>query len=114
MNETEILKVITDACLDKKGTDVKVLDLRGLCCFTDYFILVTGNNKSQVQAIADNVNEAMAKAGISLKSTEGYDNASWILQDYSDYVVHVFLPETREFYNLERIWRDAKVMNIED
>ena len=80
----------------------------------DYFIIASGNNKNQVQAIADNVNEAMLENRLELKQTEGYNTAGWILMDYGDIIVHVFSKEERLFYDLERIWRDGKTVEIEE
>lgn len=93
---------------DKKAENIKVLNITGISPIGDYFVLATGNNRSQMQAMADAVDETLAKNHVYAKQTEGYDNANWILMDYGDFMIHIFNPESREFYNLERIWRDAK------
>jgi ribosome-associated protein len=96
----------------KKATDVKVLDLTGITSYTDYFVICTGNNARQIQAISDEVSERLKKAGERPLSLEGYDQAEWVLADYGDFLVHIFSPKSREYYNLERLWRAAKVIDI--
>lgn len=103
------VKIARDAMEDKKGTDVKVLNISGLSPISDYFVIGSGNNVNQVKAMADEVIDKLSKAGIDARHTEGYNNANWILLDYGDFIVHVFTNESRDFYNIERIWRDAKV-----
>jgi ribosome-associated protein len=102
------------AALDKKATDVVVLDLRRTPAFTDFFILCSGQNQRQVKAIADAVDEAMRAARIKPAHIEGYDRAEWILIDYFSFIVHVFVPQTREFYSLERLWGDAERIEVSD
>ena len=114
MNNKELVKIIYNAIEDRKGEDIRVLDISGVSDMADYFIIASGNNKNQVQAIADNVNEAMLENRLELKQTEGYNTAGWILMDYGDIIVHVFSKEERLFYDLERIWRDGKTVDIEE
>lgn len=114
MNNKELVKIIYNAIEDRKGEDIRVLDISGVSVMADYFIIASGNNKNQVQAIADNVNEAMLENRLELKQTEGYNTAGWILMDYGDIIVHVFSKEERLFYDLERIWRDGKTVEIEE
>lgn len=109
----EIIKVIYNAIEDRKGEDIRVLDISGVTVMADYFVIASGNNKNQIQAIADSVNEAMIANKIELKATEGYNTAGWILMDYGDVIVHIFSKEDRLFYDLERIWRDGKPIEIE-
>ena len=109
----EMLNVIYNAISDRKGEDIRVLDISGVTVMADYFVIASGNNKNQVQAIADSVNEAMIANKIELKATEGYNTAGWILMDYGDVIVHIFSKEERLFYDLERIWRDGKEIEIE-
>ena len=109
-----ILKEIYAAIDDKKGEDIRILDISGVSVMADYFVIASGNNKNQVQAIADNVNEAMMKNKVDLKATEGYNTAGWILMDYGDVIVHIFSKEERLFYDLERIWRDGKLVDKEN
>lgn len=109
-----ILKEIYAAIDDRKGEDIRILDISEVSVMADYFVIASGNNKNQVQAIADNVNEAMIKNKVDLKATEGYNTAGWILMDYGDVIVHIFSKEERLFYDLERIWRDGKPIEIEE
>ena len=95
------------ASSDKKALDIVVLDLREVATFTDYFMITSGTNQRQVQAIADEVVEQLKKEGTRAARVEGYKTAEWILVDYGDFVVHVFEEKARRFYDLERLWRDA-------
>ena len=95
------------AAEDKKATDLVVLDLRKAAGFTDYFLICSGQNARQIHAIADAVTEALAGHGVKPAHVEGYDRSEWVLLDYFDFVVHVFAPETRMFYGLERLWGNA-------
>lgn len=92
---------------NKKGEDVRVLQIGTLTTIGDYFVVATGNSTTQVKALADEVDEKMSAEGIKPERIEGYSTASWILMDYKDVIVHIFLKETREFYALERLWGDA-------
>ena len=96
------------AAEDKKANDLAVLDLRKAQGFTDYFVICSGTNSRQVRAIADGVEEALAALGQKPSHVEGYDRSEWILLDYFDFIVHVFAPETRAFYGLERLWGNAE------
>ena len=89
-------------------------DISEVSSVADYFIITNGTNKSQVQALADNVGEKLDREGIHAKQVEGYSNANWILLDYTDIVIHVFDRESRGFYDLERIWRDGKLISADD
>jgi ribosome-associated protein len=100
------------AALDKKALDVVVLDLRKASAFTDFFVISTGTNVRQVQAIADAVEDALRRKGIRPALVEGYERGEWVLIDYFDFIVHVFTPATREFYSLERLWGDAERMAV--
>ena len=100
------------AALDKKATDVVVLDLRHTPAFTDFFVLCSGASQRQVKAIADSVEEALRAAKIRPSHIEGYDRAEWVLMDFFSFIVHVFTPPTREFYALERLWGDAARIEI--
>jgi ribosome-associated protein len=101
------------AAEDKKASDIVLLDLRKAAGFTDYFLVCTGNNGRQIRAIADAVMETLA-SGYEIKPAhiEGYDRAEWILLDYFDFVVHIFAPETRVFYGLERLWGSADRLDV--
>ncbi len=96
------------AASEKKGTDLVVLDLREIASFTDYFVIASATNERQVQAISDEIQETLKKAGTPAARVEGYKTAEWILLDYGDFVVHVFNEKARKFYDLERLWRESK------
>lgn len=95
------------AASDKKALELIVLDLREVASFTDYFLITSGTNVRQVQAIADEVVEQLKKNGTRASRVEGYNTAEWVLVDYGDFIVHVFEDKARRFYDLERLWRDA-------
>jgi ribosome-associated protein len=101
-----------DAAQDRKGADVVVLDLRPADGFTDYFVIVTGQNTRQIQAISDSIQESLADTGARPAHVEGGDRAGWILLDYFDFIVHIFSPESRAFYALERLWGSSDRMEI--
>ncbi|MEK6279926.1 MAG: ribosome silencing factor [Acidobacteriota bacterium] len=96
------------AAAEKKAIDMVVLDLREIASFTDFFVIVSGSNERQVQAISDEVSETLKKSGSPAARVEGYKTAEWILLDYGDFVVHVFDEKARRFYDLERLWRESK------
>jgi ribosome-associated protein len=100
------------AASDKKALDMVVLDLRELASFTDYFLITSGSNVRQVQAIADAVLEKLKEQGRRAERVEGYNTAEWILLDYGDFIVHVFEDKSRKFYDLERLWREAKRVEL--
>ena len=102
------------ACKDKKAEDITVMELeQGSGAFTDYFVVCSGTNPRQIQAIADEVEDRLEKKGMRPAHTEGYKQAEWVLLDYVDFVVHIFHPTLRGFYQLERLWGDAEVIPIE-
>ena len=100
------------AASEKKAMNVVVLDLREIASFTDYFVIASGANERQVQAISDEVVETLKKAGTPVMRTEGYKTAEWILLDYGDFVVHIFNEKARSFYDLERLWRESKRVSL--
>lgn len=100
------------AAADKKALDPTVLDLRGISSFTDFFLLFTGANRRQVQAVSDEIVEQLKRHGSPAARVEGYQNAEWILIDYGDFVVHVFDAKARRFYDLERLWREASRLDV--
>jgi ribosome-associated protein len=91
-----------------------VLDLAGICSFTDRFVLCTGSSPRQTQAVADSIAGRMKAAGLGPSHIEGYSEGNWILMDYVDFVVHIFTPDTREFYDLERLWRQGKRLDVSE
>ncbi|MBP3702011.1 MAG: ribosome silencing factor [Lachnospiraceae bacterium] len=110
----EMARLAYKALDDKKGEDIAVIDIGGVSVLADYFIIAAGSNVNQVQAMADNVDQELGKAGYACKQMEGYQAGQWILLDFGDIVVHVFSRDDRRFYNLERIWRDGKFLSRED
>jgi ribosome-associated protein len=101
------------AAESKKATDIKVLDLTGITSFADYFVICTGANQRQIQAVADEVGLQLKQQAHELPlSLEGYTQAEWVLADYGDLLVHIFSPKAREYYDLERLWRSAKTVEI--
>ena len=107
----QVLTAVT-AAADKKAEDLVVLDLRKAAGFTDYFVICTGNNARQIKAVADAVEEALARDDVKPAHVEGYGHAEWVLLDYFDFVVHVFGAETRAFYGLERLWGSATQVDL--
>lgn len=114
MTSKELAKLACDALDDKKALEIKVINIENVSTLVDYFIIASGTNHNQVQAMADNVDETLGRAGYEPKQIEGYQNANWILMDYRDIVIHIFDEENRLFYDLERIWRDGTVVEVED
>lgn len=110
----QMAKMAVDALEAKKGEDICIIDISGVSVLADYFLIANGNNKNQVQALIDHVEETLGKAGFSPRSVEGYQTANWILMDYGDVIVHVFDRQNRLFYDLERIWRDGKKIGVSD
>ncbi|MDR3698614.1 MAG: ribosome silencing factor [Candidatus Sulfopaludibacter sp.] len=101
------------AAESKKATDIRVLDLKGITSFADYFVICTGANQRQIQAIADEVRiQLKESAGELPTSVEGYSQAEWVLADYGDLLIHIFSPKSREYYGLERLWRSARSVEI--
>jgi ribosome-associated protein len=100
------------AAEDKKATDIVVLDLRKAAGFTDFFVVCSAGNPRQIRAIADAVMAALADEGVKPAHVEGYDRSEWVLLDYFDFIVHVFAPETRLFYGLERLWGNAERIEV--
>jgi ribosome-associated protein len=102
------------AALDKKAMDVVVLDLRHTPAFTDFFLVCSAQNQRQVHAIADAVEDALKAAKRRPSHVEGYDRGEWVLMDYFTFIVHIFTPQTRAFYSLERLWGDAERIEVSD
>jgi len=100
------------AAAEKKALEPTVLDLRDIASFTDFFVITTGTNRRQVQAISDEVVEQLKRAGTRAARVEGYQTAEWILIDYGDFIVHIFDEKARRFYDLERLWREARRVDV--
>ena len=107
-------KIAIEALEEKKAEDIKVIDISEVSVIADYFIIAGGSNRSQIQALCDNVEEKLGRAGVPLAQKEGYDTANWILMDFGDVIVHIFDKENRLLYDLERIWMDGKKIPVEE
>jgi len=105
---------ISQLIFNKKGYDVKILNLKELTSITDYFVICTGDSDTQIKAIADEIDKKLRDENIKVWHIEGYESLNWVLLDYVDVVVHIFKKETREFYNLEKLWGDAPIIEVID
>ena len=105
---------VVEAARAKKAVGLTVLDLRSASAFADFFVICSGQTGRQVKAIADAIEEALKKAGVRPSHIEGYEHAEWVLVDCFDFIVHVFTPQTRTFYSLERLWGEAVEINLSD
>lgn len=109
-NSLKMAKLAIDALEDKKAEDIKIIDISEVSVLADFFIIAGGNNHSQIQALCNNVEEKLGRAGHPVKQVEGYETANWILMDFGDVIIHIFDKENRLLYDLERIWRDGKII----
>ena len=114
MQSVDKLKLIAKCLDDKKGKKIIALEVGELTSISDYFVIASGGSQTQVKALADNVTDKLAEMEIMPVHIEGYSGGSWILLDYSSVLVHVFTGEAREYYNLERLWQDARTIDISD
>jgi ribosome-associated protein len=114
MQSKEMVKIAYEALEDKKGEDIRVIEIKDISVLADYMIIANGTNTSQTQALMDSVDEKLSKAGVMNKRIEGTKNSTWILMDYGDVIVHIFSKEDRLFYDLERIWRDGRTIGKEE
>lgn len=111
ISSKELLQIAVEAADDKKAMNIVALDLQGVSLVADYFVICHGNSDTQVQAIATEIRKRVQEAGVQIKGLEGMNSARWVLMDLGDVVVHVFHRDEREYYNIERLWSDAKVVN---
>ena len=114
MELLEVVKKAVNALEDKKAEDITVIDISEVSSIADYFIIANGSNDSQVRALVENVEDELSKAGFEVRQREGYGLGNWVLLDFGSIIVHVFDKENRLFYDLERIWRDGKYMDVEN
>ena len=108
----ELAQMVSRAALDKKAEDVVILDVRGLSSFTDYFVIMSGRSTRHVQGLADTVNEILSRKRNREATTEGLSEGLWVLLDFDDIVIHIFYHETRDFYDLEGLWHEAKRIEV--
>ncbi|WP_033101770.1 MULTISPECIES: ribosome silencing factor [Thermoactinomyces] len=113
MNVVEIAQLAATAAEEKKAQDIIILDIRGLSVFADYFVICHGNSQTQVQAIVNGIKDKVLESDLILKGIEGFQDARWVLIDLGDVVVHVFHKDEREFYDLERLWGDARQLKVQ-
>ena len=104
----ELARIAISALEDKKAEDVRVIDIGDVSVLADYFIIANGNNRTQVQAMADEVEQRLGRAGAEPKQIEGYQTGNWVLLDFGDVIIHIFDAPNRLFYDLERIWKDGR------
>lgn len=109
----KVAKLAAEAANDKKASRPVILDIQGLSVIADYFVIASGNSEKQVQAIADGVKDNLQEAGVDVRGMEGYDQGRWVLIDAGDVVIHVFHREERDFYDLERLWGDARTVGVQ-
>ena len=114
MKSQTIIKKIVSLIQDKKGYDIKIIDLKGISSLTDYFIICSSDSDPQTRAITNNIKKELSRIKIKPFQVEGLEHMEWILMDYFDIVVHVFKKETREYYDIERLWADAKIKTIKN
>lgn len=107
----ELASLACKALDEKKGKDIKVIDIQAVSVIADYFVIASAANTNQVQAMLDNVEEVLGRAGFEPKDVEGGKNSTWVLMDYEDIIVHIFDEDNRLFYDLERIWRDGIILD---
>ena len=114
MESKKLAIKISELIFGKKGYDVKILDLSKVASFADYFVICSADSDTQVRAISDEVERKLREKGVSSWHREGYESLSWVLLDYVDVVVHIFKKDARQFYNLEKLWGDAPVIDVQD
>ena len=111
--EKEMVRIACKALDDKKAKDIKIIDIHEVSVIADYFVIASGDSTTQIQAMINNVEEHMHKNGYAVKRVEGNKNSTWVLMDFGDVIVHIFDKEDRLFYDLERIWADGKVLQVD-
>ena len=111
-NDSQLARQAAAICLDSKANDVVLLDLHGVTDMTDYFVIASGTSDTHVRSVAEHVIESLGKQGVRVQSVEGLTQGRWVLLDYVDFVVHVFHPSLRTFYQLERLWGDAPALAV--
>lgn len=114
MTDIEILKVAVKALDSKKAQNIKIIKVKDLTILANYFVIANGTSSTQVKALADEIDFKLGEAGVEAARIEGYQGSNWIVLDYIDVLIHVFHTETREFYDLERLWQDGEIISVEE
>lgn len=114
MDSKKFALIISDLILNKKGYDIKILEIKKISTVADYFVICSADSDRQVKAIADEVEDKLRENGIKCSHREGYESLTWVILDYFDVMVHVFKAEARTFYNLEKLWGDAPIVDVND
>lgn len=114
MTQKEMLKIIISTLYKKKAESIQAIKISDLTILADYFIIASGNSSTQTKTLAEEVEYQMSQAGVEPNRKEGYNGSSWVILDYGDIVVHVFYKETRDYYQLERLWADGEKIDIEE
>jgi iojap-like ribosome-associated protein len=109
----QMVKIAYDALSDKKGEEIKIIDISAVSVIADYFVIASASNYSQLQALVDEAQDKLFKAGYEMRQLEGYHNNNWVLIDFNDIIIHIFIKEDRSFYDLERLWKDGKIIEID-
>lgn len=112
-NVRDMTQLAIDAMRDKKAEDIRIIDISEISVMAEVFIIAGGSNRNQIQAMCDNIEEKLGRAGYQVKQIEGYDSANWVLMDFGDIIVHIFDKENRLLYDLERLWRDGKEIDAD-
>ena len=107
------LKTAINALEEKKGENIKVIDISGISVMADYFVIASGKNLNQIKAMADEVEDKLSKTGVEPRQIEGANSSGWILMDYHDFIIHIFNEDMRLYYDIERIWSDGKPVELE-
>ena len=110
LDSAQLAKAAVDVASDKKASDIMLLDIRDVAAFADYFVICSGNNSRQIQAIADSIDEELGKQGAKVLHREGIAETGWLLLDFGDVIVHIFGAKERDYYRLERLWSEAKTV----
>ena len=114
MESKQLMETVVKCMDSKKAIDIKALDISKITTMADYFVICQGGSSTQIKAIADEIEEKLSEQGVKPFGREGLNTAYWILMDYSDVIVHIFNKESRDFYGIEHLWADAKVINTEE
>ncbi len=114
MNSGQLSQFVAELSLERKADDIIIMDLREITSITDYFVICSGDTDIQIKAICDHIREQLEQKDIKIWHIEGYQSLNWVLIDLVDVVIHIFRPEVRDYYALERLWGDAKIVKVED